>query len=219
MRCDGGFDDSSRSDTVTEPTVVVVDDDQAALHSLAFLIESMNIKVQTFDRPKDFLEHYDPTVPGCLVLDVRMPELSGLDLQAEMASWDYIPPIIFVSGHGDIPMSVRAIKAGAIDFLQKPIKDQILLDRINEAIQIDKHARESRPPNNDLSSRVSRLTSREREVMDLLVQGRSLKQISIEFGISFQTVSKHRARVLSKLEVCNDVELVRLCLGCDQPSD
>ncbi|QDV81310.1 response regulator transcription factor [Stieleria sp.] len=204
---------------MTDPTVVVVDDDQAALHSLAFLIESMNIKVQTFDRPQDFLQHYDPAVPGCLVLDVRMPELSGLDLQAEMSKWDYIPPIIFVSGHGDIPMSVRAIKAGAIDFLQKPIKDQILLDRINEAIQIDKHARESLPPNKDFFSRVSRLTSREREVMDLLVQGRSLKQISIEFGISFQTVSKHRARVLNKLEVGNDVELVRLCLGCDQLPD
>ncbi|QDV45034.1 Response regulator protein TmoT [Stieleria neptunia] len=204
---------------MTEPTVVVVDDDQAALHSLAFLIESMNIKVQTFDRPKEFLQNFDPSVPGCLVLDVRMPEMNGLDLQAELEKWDYIPPIIFVSGHGDIPMSVRAIKAGAIDFLQKPIKDQILLDRINEAIQIDKHARESMPPCKEFSDRVSRLTSREREVMELLVQGRSLKQISIEFGISFQTVSKHRARVLDKLEVGNDVELVRLCLGHEQSTD
>ncbi len=204
---------------MTEPTVVVVDDDQAALHSLAFLIESMNIKVQTFDRPNDFLQNFDPSVPGCLVIDVRMPEMNGLDLQAELAKWDYVPPIIFVSGHGDIPMSVRAIKAGAIDFLQKPVTDQTLLDRINEAIQIDKRARESMPPSRGFSDLVSRLTNREREVMELLVQGRSLKQISIEFGISFQTVSKHRARVLNKLEVGNDVELVRLCLGCDHPSD
>ncbi|QEF98672.1 Response regulator protein TmoT [Stieleria maiorica] len=203
---------------MTEPTVVIVDDDQGSLHSLAFLVESMNLRVQTFDRPSEFLNQFDPSVPGCLVFDVRMPGMSGLELQTELSKWDYVPPIIFVSGHGDIPMSVRAIRAGAIDFLQKPVKDQVLLDRINEAIQIDKRARESLSHGDPLSEAVSRLTSREREVMDLLVQGRSLKQISIEFGISFQTVSKHRARVLEKLQVGNDVELVRLCLGCEKPS-
>ncbi|WP_220498301.1 response regulator transcription factor [Rhodopirellula sp. JC639] len=204
---------------MTEPTVVIVDDDQGSLHSLAFLVESMNLRVQTFDRPSEFLNKFDPSIPGCLVFDVRMPGMSGLELQTELSKWDYVPPIIFVSGHGDIPMSVRAIRAGAIDFLQKPVKDQVLLDRINEAIEIDRRARESSPVSDSFSRAVSRLTSREREVMDLLVQGRSLKQISIEFGISFQTVSKHRARVLEKLQVGNDVELVRRCLGCDEPCD
>lgn len=201
-----------------EPRVVIVDDDAGSLHSLAFLIESMNIKVETYERPSDFLKQWDPSIPGCLVLDVRMPEMNGLDLQAELSKLDYIPPIIFVTGHGDIPMSVRAIKAGAIDFLQKPINDQALLDRINEAIQFDKKARESRSPDQLFPDLVSRLTIREREVMDRLIRGLSLKQISIEFGISFQTVSKHRARVLQKIGVANDVELVRVSLGVQEPT-
>lgn len=200
-----------------QPTVVIVDDDKGSLNSLAFLIESMDLRVQTYERPRDFLENWDPTIPGCLVLDIRMPEMNGLDLQAELSKLDYVPPIVFVTGHGDIPMSVRAIKAGAIDFLQKPIKDQQLLDRINEAIEIDQQAREASTGDNTFVADATQLTSREREVMDRLILGRSLKQISIEFGISFQTVSKHRAKVLEKMGVANDVELVRLSFGAGVP--
>ena len=192
---------------------MIVDDDEGSLNSLAFLIESMSLRVETYDRPGEFLRHWDPSVPGCLVFDVRMPEMSGLDLQAELAKYDYVPPIVFISGHGDIPMSVRAIKAGAIDFLPKPLNDQQLLDRINEAIEVDRMARESHQSDGGFLRLASQLTNREREVMDRLVIGRSLKQISIEFGISFQTVSKHRTRVLEKMGVSNDVELVRFSLG------
>ncbi|MCA9140514.1 MAG: response regulator transcription factor [Planctomycetales bacterium] len=201
------------------PTVVIVDDDKGSLNSLAFLIESMNLSVQTFERPRDFLDHWDPSVPGCLVLDIRMPDMNGLDLQSELSKLDYVPPIVFVTGHGDIPMSVRAIKAGAIDFLQKPINDQQLLDRINEAIEIDRKARETSMTDDSFLEVATQLTGREREVMDRLILGRSLKQISIEFGISFQTVSKHRAKVLEKMGVANDVELVRLSLGADAPEN
>ncbi len=202
-----------------DPTVVIVDDDLGALHSLAFLIESMNIKVKTFQRPRDLLQQWDFSRPGCLVLDVRMPEMNGLDLQVELAKLDYVPPIIFITGHGDIPMSVRAIKAGAVDFLQKPLNDQLLLDRINDAIEIDRQARAQSADGHEFQDNLSKLTSREKEVMDRLILGRTLKQISIEFGISFQTVSKHRAKVLDKLGVANDVELVRLCLGAETAAE
>lgn len=195
------------------PTVVIVDDDTGSLKSLAFLIESMGHKVQTFSRPTDFLRRWDPSVPGCLVLDVRMPEMNGLDLQTELSSLDYVPPIIFVTGHGDIPMSVRAIKAGAVDFLQKPINDQVLLERINEALEVDRLARVAKCDATQFHEVVGRLTAREHEVMELLLIGRSLKQIAKEFEITFQTASKHRARVLEKLGVTNDVGLVRLSLG------
>ena len=200
---------------MNEPTVVIVDDDRGSLNSLAFLVESMNIRVQTFERPSDFLSDWDASTTACLILDVRMPEMSGLDLQSHLARLDYVPPIIFVTGHGDIPMSVRAIKAGAVDFLQKPINDQQLLDRINEALEIDRQARQLPSADRTFPTAALQLTGREREVMDRLITGRSLKQISIEFGITFQTVSKHRAKVLSKMGVTNDVELVRLCLGAD----
>ena len=199
-----------------EPIVVIVDDDEGSLRSLAFLIESMGMNVQTYSRPSDFLENWDPSKPGCLILDVRMPEMNGLDLQTELNRFAYVPPIIFVTGHGDIPMSVRAMRAGAVDFLQKPINDQALLDRINEAIELDRKARSCNATKEGFTEGATKLTNREREVMERLIRGRSLKQISMEFGITFQTASKHRAKVLEKIGVSNDVELVRLSLAAER---
>ena len=175
----------------------------------------MNLKVKTYLRPGDFLQEWEPSIPGCLVFDERMLEMNGLDLQSELARYEHVPPIIFVTGHGDIPMSVRAIKAGAINFLRKPIYDQTLLDCINEAIEVDKRARSASTSSDEFLKVAARLTSREGEVIERLIRGRSLKQISMEFGISFQTASKHRARVLEKIGVRNDVELVRKSLGAD----
>ena len=200
---------------MTTPTVAIVDDDEGSLRSLAWLVESMDMNVQTYSRPRDFLQHWNPDVLGCVVLDVRMPEMNGLELQAALSKLDYCPPIIFLSGHGDIPMSVRAIKAGAIDFLQKPINDQLLLDRINEAIELDRQAREKQNADQAFSGRIEKLTAREKEVMELLIQGKSLKQISLLFNITFQTASKHRSKVMEKMGVRNDVELVRLALGAE----
>ena len=150
---------------MTGATVVIVDDDQGSLKSLAFLIESMTLKVKTLLRPGDFLQEWEPSIPGCLVFDVRL------------SRHDCVPPIIFVTGHGDLPMSVRAIKAGAINFLQKPIHDQTLLDCINEAIEVDRRARIASTSSDEFLKVAARLTSRESEVTERLIRGRSLKPL------------------------------------------
>ena len=198
---------------MNEQTVFIVDDDDGSLNSMAWLVQSLRFNVETFSSASEFLESFDPQRPGCIVLDVRMPGLSGLCLQETLTGLDYCPPIIFVSGHGDVPMSVRAIKAGAVDFLEKPVNDQIFLDLINEAIQLDAKARQMQDRAPDVKQLLSRLTPREAEVMNEIVSGKTLKQIAAEFQISFQTASKHRIQVLEKLNVANDVELVRLVLG------
>jgi len=192
-----------------EPTVFIVDDDAGSLKSLEWLVKSMDFQSVACPSPAEFLAQFDPQVPGCLVLDVRMPVMTGLDLQAALAEYDYCPPIIFITGYGDVPTSVRAIKAGAIDYLEKPIKGDVFQERLNEAIAIDLKARKNRS-----SSPVSnKLTERQRQIMDLLVAGKTIKEISAACEISIQTAAKHRAHIFQKLSVDNDVELVRLVLG------
>jgi two-component system, LuxR family, response regulator FixJ len=193
-------------------TVFLVDDDQSVRQALQWLIESIELKVAAFASADQFLEAFDPDSPGCLVVDVRMPGMSGLELQQQLTRRQCRLPVIVITGHGDVPMCVRAFEAGAFAFLEKPVNEQQLLDHIQKAIEEDRQMRARGRANVELAPRLELLTEREREVMDLMLAGRSLKQIASQLGISVPTCSKHRARVLEKTEVVNDVELVRLML-------
>jgi FixJ family two-component response regulator len=193
-----------------EPIVFVVDDDASVCKSLDRLIRSVGLKAETFTSAKDFLRREPHNGPSCLVLDVRMPGLSGLDLQRELAAKDYSIPIIFITGHGDIPMSVQAMKAGAADFLPKPFSDQELLDAIHAALEKDTLAREEREELSKIQRRIGSLTPREHEVFVRVVTGMLNKQIASELGASEKTVKVHRARVMEKMGVQSLAELVRL---------
>jgi two-component system response regulator FixJ len=194
------------------PTVFLVDDDQSVRKALKWLIESIEINVETFASADQFLDAFDPECPGCLVVDVRMPGMSGLELQQQLVRRQCRLPVIVITGHGDVPMCVRAFEAGAFAFLEKPVNEQQLLDHIQKAIEEDSRMRQSGGASVELAPRLELLTEREREVMDLMLAGKALKQIASQLGISVPTCSKHRARVLDKTEVANDVELVRLLL-------
>jgi len=193
-----------------ESLVYLVDDEYAVRDSLALLIESAGLTVRSFASALDFLNDYDPLQPGCLLLDVRMPTMSGLELQVELARREIAIPIIFISGHADIPDSAKAFRAGAVDFLEKPISSQTLSTRIREAI--DHHVRQQRQTSRktELARQVEKLSARQREVLDLLVAGERSKQIARQLGIGEKTVAKHRATVLEKMQVDSVVELVRL---------
>lgn len=196
----------------TEATVFVVDDDAAMRESLRFLVESVGLDVETFERAEDFLERYDAERPGCLILDVRMPEVSGLELQERLAEYGSGLPIIMVTGYGDVPMAVRAMRNGAVDFIEKPFSDQHLIDRVQEAIARDRLRRTERKGRESVARRVSTLSAREREVLDLVVTGKANKVIANELGLSPKTVEVHRARLMKKLNVSSVAELVRLSL-------
>jgi FixJ family two-component response regulator len=195
-----------------EATVFVVDDDRAVAVSLKALIESVNLKAATFPTAQDFLESYDPRVPGCLVLDLRMPGMSGLQLQEHLASRGIAIPIIFVTGHGDVKMAVRALLGGAVDFLEKPFHDQDLLDRVQQALQRDAEQRFGADARASMRKRFDSLTPREREVTDLLIRGKSTKAIAAALNLSCKTVEFHRARVMEKMQVRTSMELMGLLL-------
>ncbi|HPC93433.1 MAG TPA: response regulator transcription factor [Sedimentisphaerales bacterium] len=193
-----------------KPTVFVVDDDEAICRSLCLLIEDIGLNVQTFSGAREFLAQYEPSQPGCLVLDVRMSGMSGLELQAKLRELNMEIPIVIITGHGDVPMAVEAMKAGAMDFIEKPFRDQVLLDSIQRAVELDRRIRAARQRSESFQSRMEDLTRRERQVMDLLVLGKSNKAIAFELGISPKTVDFHRTNVLSKTAASSVVELVRL---------
>jgi RNA polymerase sigma factor (sigma-70 family) len=197
----------------SEPTVFVVDDDDNIRESLRFLIESVGLKAQTFSSAQSFLENYDPAEPGCVVLDVRMPGMSGLELQDELNAQGIEIPVIIVTAYGDIQMAVRAIKAGAIDFVEKPAGEQALLDQIQKAIAKDSEIRETRADQQVVTERFERLTPREREVMELVVDGLSSKEIAAQLGVSFKTVEAHRAKIMKKMEARSVPHLIRLSLS------
>jgi FixJ family two-component response regulator len=196
----------------SEPTVFLVDDDAGVREALAWLVESVDLRVETFASAAAFLESYDSNRPGCLVLDVRMPGMSGLDLLKTLRDEGAILPVIIVTGHGDVPLCIRAYDGGAFAFVEKPVNHQALLDHIHRAIEKDAQARQCQWEDPDVEARRKRLTPREREVMELLIVGKSMKQIAATLGISVQTGSKHRTQVLEKMGVENDVELVRRIL-------
>jgi FixJ family two-component response regulator len=195
-----------------EPTVFVVDDDHAVGDSIRLLLKSIGLRSEVFLSAAEFLEAYDPDRAGCLVLDVRMPGMSGLDLQAHLQEKGSTLPIIFVTAHGDVPMAVSAVKSGATDFIQKPFRDQELLDKIQEALDTDRWVRAERVGVDEINSRLTALTPREKEVMDLVVEGMANKNIARTLGISQRTVEIHRAHVMEKMKVRSVSKLVQAVL-------
>jgi FixJ family two-component response regulator len=192
-----------------EPVVYVVDDEPSVLKSLERLLRSAGYGVQTFTSAFEFLDFQHPDAPGCLVLDVRMPELDGLELQERLADREITFPVIFITGHGTVPMSVRAMKAGAVDFLQKPFLDTDLLDVVCGAIAVDRQSKRELRELKKLRERTKNLTPREYEVFELVVTGMLNKQIAYDLGTSEKTIKVHRARVMEKLGVESLADLVR----------
>jgi len=193
-----------------DPIVFVVDDDRSVREGLIDLISSVGMKAKAFTSAQEFLRHKRPDAPACLVLDVRLPGPSGLDLQRQLAQSGEPVPIIFITGHGDIPMSVRAIKDGAVEFLTKPFRDQDLLDAVQQALKADRAAREQRVKAAELRHRYDLLTPREREVMQLVISGLLNKQIAGQLGASEVTIKMHRGQVMHKMEAESVVELLRM---------
>jgi len=196
--------------TKTDQMVFVIDDDSAVRAAIKRLLQAVGLVVETFGSGREFLESKLPDVPGCVVLDVRLPGHSGLDLQRELAEKKIHLPIIFITGHGDIPMSVQAMKAGAVEFLTKPFRDQDLLDAIGQAIDRDRAARKQRAELAELHECADSLTPREREVMTLVVSGSLNKQIALELGTSEKTIKVHRGQVMHKMHADSLADLVRM---------
>jgi RNA polymerase sigma factor (sigma-70 family) len=200
------------------PIVFVVDDDPSIGDAVRLLLRSVGIPSRTFLSANEFLEAYDPRQPGCLVLDVRMPGMSGLELQARLREMESTLPIIFVTAHGDVPMAVSAVRTGAMDFIQKPFRDQELLDKIQEALEEDARVRSARQDLEGIQNRLDALTPREREVLDLVVAGKANKNIARALGISQRTVEIHRARVMEKMGVRSVSMLVQLVMRASEGS-
>jgi RNA polymerase sigma factor (sigma-70 family) len=196
--------------TEQPPIVFVVDDDASIRDALKGLIRSVGLKVELFGAPREFLQAKRPDAPSCLVLDVRLPGESGLDLQRELADANISIPIVFITGHGDIPMSMRAMKAGAVEFLPKPFRDQDLLDAIQVGLERDRARRQSEAENAMLQERLESLTPREREVLPLVVSGLLNKQVAAEIGTTEATVKVHRSQLMKKMGADSLPELVRM---------
>jgi FixJ family two-component response regulator len=190
--------------------VFVVDDDVSVRESLKNLFRSVGLNVNTFATAHEFLASKRPDAPGCLILDVRLPGLSGLDLQRQLGEADIQIPVIFITGHGDIPMSVQAMKAGAAEFLTKPFRDQDLLDAVQQAIERDRTARQQRAELQELRDRYKSLTQREQEVMALVVRGLLNKQIAAELGTTEATIKLHRGKMMRKIGAASLADLIKM---------
>ncbi|MES9962168.1 MAG: response regulator transcription factor [Candidatus Sedimenticola sp. 20ELBAFRAG] len=197
---------------MSEVTVFIVDDDQEVRDALQLLMESVGLKVETFGSAQDYLDQFDASRAGCLVLDIRMPGMSGLDLQARLAAESIHPPIVIITGHGDVPMAVRAVQAGAVDFVQKPFNDQQLLDSVHRAIEQDSVQRGEVSKLLEIQERLGKLTPREREVMELVIAGKRNKVIAADLNISQSTVEAHRAKVMEKMQADTLSSLMRMML-------
>jgi RNA polymerase sigma factor (sigma-70 family) len=198
---------------MNQATVFIVDDEEAVRDSLQWLLESSGLKVALFDSAEAFLQGYDPAQPGCLVVDVRMPGMSGLELQEKLTEQHYSIPVIFITGHGDVPMAVQAVKHGAADFLEKPFNDKELLQIVQRCLEQDQQQRAKQQQVDSTQSRLASLTPREREVMQLVVAGKLNKQIADQLNISIKTVEAHRAKVMEKAGAHSLAELVQIVLA------
>lgn len=198
------------------PTVFVVDDDEPVRDAIGMLLETVDIPYESFPTAQAFLEAYDTSRSGCLVLDIRMPGMSGLELQQKLLEMHAPIPIVFITGHGDVPMAVEAMKRGAVDFIRKPFRDQELLDRIHEALNVDAGQREEVAGLEDIRARVASLTRREREVFERVAEGQANKVVAIELGISERTVEIHRSQVMQKTGARSLADLVRMKLTLDR---
>jgi FixJ family two-component response regulator len=197
------------------PTIFVVDDDEGVRNSLRFLLKSVGLVARTLASASEFLEVYRPNQPGCLVLDVRMPGMSGLELQQQLNLRGATIPVIFITGHGDVPMAVEAMQHGAFDFLQKPFRDQDLIDRIQRALERDSRSRTALAQHDKIRARLASLTPREREVLALMTRGKPNKVMAAELGVSQRTVEIHRARVMEKSGAASLAQLVRMVMDLE----
>lgn len=202
-----------------EPTVLVVDDDEGVREGIGLLLETVGLACQLFGSATEFLEAYDPQNGGCLVLDIRMPRMSGLELQQKLKELGATIPIIFITGHGDVPMAVEAMREGALDFIRKPFREQELLDRINEALEFDAGKRTAERSHREFLDRISLLSERELEVFHRVAAGDMNKAIGIDLGISERTVEVHRSHVMKKLAVRTLAQLVRAKIEAELLAD
>ena len=196
----------------SEPSVFVVGDDPAMRHSLEWLIESAGLRVRSYASAEEFLASYYPGQAGCLLVDVRMPGMSGLELQAYLSRENIRIPLIIITGHGDVTMAVKAMRAGALDFIEKPFNDEDLITSLRMALDTDQKRRYDRAQRAEIARRLAELTPREHEVMEMVTEGRSNREIASALGVSTKTVEAHRARVMDKMRATSLAELVRLCL-------
>lgn len=201
------------------PIVFIVDDDEAVRDSLRMLMESIGLATEAFASADQFLDAYDESRSGCLVLDIRMPGMSGLELQALLNERRAMLPVIFITGHGDVPMAVQAIRGGAYDFIQKPFREQELLDRVQQVLAEDERNRDVLHQKREILERLSTLTPREREVLDLVVAGKANKVIAIDLGLSQRTVEIHRAHVMEKMQTKSLAHLVRMMISVEDEDD
>jgi len=197
------------------PTVFVVDDDAALREALVQLLEAAGLQVENFPDGQSFLTAFVADRPGCLLLDVAMPGMTGLEVQAALTALGVQIPVVFLTGHGDIPMAVRAVQAGAVDFLEKPMTGQALLERVHRALALDQERRHAQALNHGVAERARRLSQREREVMALVVAGSSSKEVARLLGISVRTVEAHRTHVMHKMGATNLAELVGMAVHCE----
>ena len=201
------------------PTVFVVDDDEAVRNSLRLLLKSVGLAAVALPTAQEFLSKYDPQQPGCLTLDVRMPGMSGLELQEQLNVRGAMIPVIFITGHGDIPMAVEAMQQGAFDFLQKPFRDQDLIDRIQRALAKDQANRSELKEKSGVRERLQTLTPREREVLNLVTSGKPNKIMAADLGVSQRTVEIHRARVMEKMHASSLAQLVRMVMDLNEAAE
>ncbi|HEY8509446.1 MAG TPA: response regulator transcription factor [Steroidobacteraceae bacterium] len=209
---------TERAQGTYTPTVIVVDDDAGVRNSLRLLLKSVGLPTQLYGSAQEFLEAYDPNQPGCLVLDIRMPGMSGMELQQHLNARGAVIPVIFITGHGDVPMAVEAMQHGAFDFLQKPFRDQDLIDRIQRALARDERTRKALSEHARIRAHLESLTPREREVLNLMTQGKPNKAVANELGISPRTIEIHRARVMEKMGAASIAELVRMMMNLEHAS-
>jgi two-component system response regulator FixJ len=195
-----------------QPMVFIVDDDSGVRSSIRILLKSVGISTTAFASAKEFLAAYDQAQPGCLVLDIRMPGMSGMELQLELNRLGAVIPVVFITGHGDVPMAVEAMQQGAFDFLQKPFRDQDLIHRIQKALERDAAHRAALQQTDAIKTRLESLTPREREVLDLLADGKQNKVMAAQLGLSQRTVEIHRANVMEKMQARSVAQLVRMLL-------